>query len=120
MKSIKTALLSFIASVLRSLDANPKARCKAFTYGFLSRVPRFIRRLTAGSDLHRIWLRGSMTKMYDIDGNCFASEGRKLPFKIDPRDYPTPVPPEFYLFLCTALKLVLSVSFWLSLRPFEG
>lgn len=45
MKSIKTALLSFTASVLRSLDSNPKACCKAFAYEFLSRVPRCIRRL---------------------------------------------------------------------------
>lgn len=119
MKSIKSACVGSVASVMCSIDSNPKARCKAFSYGFLStRVPRFVRRLTAGSDLHRFWLRGSMTKTLDIDGTCYAREGRKLPFRIDLRDYPTPVPQEFYLALSMMLLVVTTVGFALSLRPF--
>lgn len=119
MKSIKTALLGLVASVLNSIDSNPKVRCKAFSYGFLStRVPRFVRRLTAGSDLHRFWVRGTMTKLFDIDGTCFASEGRKLPFRIEPRDYPMPVPQEFYLALSGMFLMVTVVGLLHSLRPY--
>lgn len=119
MKTIKSALLRTVASVCNSIDLNPKVRCKAFSYGFLStRVPRFVRRLTAGSDLHRFWLRGSMTKMFDIDGKCYASEGRQLPFTIDLRDYPKPIPQEVYLILSTMLLMVVTVGFVCSLRPF--
>lgn len=119
MKTIKNALLRPVASVLRSIDANPKVRCKAFSYGFLStRIPRFVRRLTAGSDLHRFWLRGSMTKGLDIDGTCYASEGRQLPFTIDLRDYPKGIPQEFYLAMSAILLMVTLVGFLLSLRPY--
>lgn len=118
MKTIKNALLNRVQSIVRTLDENPKARLKAFSCGFLSmRTPRFARRLAAGSELHRFWLRGKMTKCLDINGRCYAAEGRLLPFQVEIREFPILAPQEFWLVLSGMFLLFTTVGFALSLRP---
>ena len=119
MKTIKNALLNRVQSIVRTLDENPKARLKAFSYGFLSsRTPRFARRLAAGSELHRFWLRGKMTKCLDVNGRCYAAEGRLLPFQVEIREFPILIPQEFWLALSGICLMITTLGFVLSLRPF--
>ncbi|MPQ71534.1 hypothetical protein [Pseudomonas sp. MWU12-2323] len=118
MKSIKAAVLNRVQSVIRVLDSKPQVRLKAFSCGFLSiRTPRFIRRLAAGSELHRFWLRGKMTKCLDVNGRCYAAEGRLLPFQVEFRNFPILIPQEFFLVLSIMFLMFTTVGFVCSLRP---
>jgi hypothetical protein len=54
---------------------------RAFDHGFIGyRTPRLLRRLIAGTAVHRHWLRGTLTHCVHPNGQCEASCGRLLPF----------------------------------------
>ena len=53
-----------------------------FERGFIGNgVPRFVRRLLAGTSLHRSWVRGRITHSVDFKGRCAAFDGHMHRFK---------------------------------------
>ena len=92
MKYIKLAVQRHLQSLTSALDKSPKVCHRAFKTGFYhAYAPRTLRRLLAGSDVHRYWVRGKLTVCLLSDGSCFAAEGRKLPFSVDLCQMPVPI-----------------------------
>ncbi|MCF5371354.1 hypothetical protein [Pseudomonas syringae] len=115
MKNIKLAVQRHLQSLTSALDESPKICHRAFKTGFFhSYVPRTFRRLLAGSEVHRYWVRGKLTKCLKLDGSCYAAEGRKLPFSVDLCQMPEPFRLDIKLVLSLMLMFVMLYIFFTS------
>lgn len=77
--------MNVVKKLMTRLDQSPSLCRKAFNFGLLDvSVPRAMRRLVAGSQSHRYWVRGQMAKNVSLHTRSLAS--LRAPLRITETD----------------------------------